>query len=145
MSTIFTDRPFEQHGALLVRLVFGAVLLAHGVLKVIDFAATLAYFVALGLPSELAYLVVLLEIAGGLLLFVGYQTRWAALAVLPVLLGATWVHLGNGWLFSANGGGWEYPLLLAVLAVAQILGVGPAFSLLGGLRLSRQPRAESPA
>ena len=49
------------------------------------------------------------------------QTRWVALALVPILLGATWVHSGNGWLFSAEGGGWEYPFFLALAAVVQAL------------------------
>ena len=40
---------------------------------------------------------------------------------VPVLLGAVWAHAGNGWVFSGTHGGWEYPLYLAVLAVAQVL------------------------
>lgn len=42
-------------------------------------------------------------------------------ALVPVLLGATWVHAGNGWLFTAPNGGWEYPAFLAAAAVAQAL------------------------
>ena len=59
----------------------------------------------------------------------GFQTRLAAAAVLPVLLGALWVHIGNGWVFSAPNGGWEYPLYLIVLAVAQVLLGSGAFAL----------------
>jgi putative oxidoreductase len=40
---------------------------------------------------------------------------------VPVLLGATWAHAGNGWLFTATGGGWEYPLFLSLTAVVQAL------------------------
>jgi putative oxidoreductase len=38
-----------------------------------------------------------------------------------VLFGALWVHSGNGWVFSAAGGGWEYPLFLIVVSVAVAL------------------------
>ena len=40
---------------------------------------------------------------------------------VPVLGGALWVHSGNGWVFSANGGGWEYPLFLIVVSVVVAL------------------------
>ena len=46
-----------------------------------------------------------------LLLLVGVATRWVALATLPILLGAAWVHLPNGWVFSAKGGGWDGPFV----------------------------------
>ena len=48
-----------------------------------------------------------------------------ALALVPVLAGALWVHAGNGWVFSAANGGWEYPLFLIVVSfVAALLGDG---------------------
>jgi len=34
-----------------------------------------------------------------------------------VLLGATWAHAGNGWLFTAANGGWEYPAFLTLAGV----------------------------
>jgi putative oxidoreductase len=41
------------------------------------------------------------------------------------LLGALWIHSGNGWLFTAKGGGWEYPLFLIMAAIVQgLLGDG---------------------
>jgi putative oxidoreductase len=49
----------------------------------------------------------------------GIQTRWVALALSPILIGAIWAHAGNGWLFASTDGGWEYPLYLFVLCIAQ--------------------------
>jgi putative oxidoreductase len=84
-------------------------------------AGTAQYFESLGLPAALAYATFFAELIGGVLLVLGIQSRWVALALLPVLFGAAWVHIGNGWVFSAQGGGWEYPLYLIVLSVAQAL------------------------
>ena len=62
-------------------------------------------------------------------LILGVGTRWVSLALVPILLGATWVHSGNGWVFSAENGGWEYPAFLTLAAVVQAL-LGPgAFAL----------------
>jgi putative oxidoreductase len=44
-----------------------------------------------------------------------------AIALVPILVGATWVHAGNGWVFSAPNGGWEYPLFLIVASLVQAL------------------------
>jgi putative oxidoreductase len=55
------------------------------------------------------------------LLIAGVHSRWVALALVPVLLGAAAVHWGNGWLFTAPNGGWEYPVFLAAAAVVQAL------------------------
>lgn len=116
--------------ALLLRLTLGVMFLAHGlVLKVLTYslAGTAAFFVNVGLPGWLAYVTALAEIAGGLLLILGVQARWVALALSPILLGALiWVHGANGWVFTAPNGGWEYPAYLFVLCVAQtLLGDGP--------------------
>ncbi|WP_430623873.1 DoxX family protein [Marinimicrobium locisalis] len=65
------------------------------------------------------------EATAGIAILLGIHTRWFALAMIPVLLGATWAYTGNGWLFTNEGGGWEYPLLLSVLAgVQSLLGDG---------------------
>lgn len=106
-------------GTALLRITLGIILLAHGLLKVLGFgiAGTVGYFESLGLPAFVAYLTIFGELAGGLALILGVYCRLAAGLSIPLLLGATWVHLGNEWVFSNQGGGWEYPLLLVVLAV----------------------------
>ena len=92
-----------DYAATTLRVSSGVLFLAHGLLKVNVFtiAGTVGYFESLGLPGALAYLTIFAELAGGLALILGVGTRLAALALIPVLLGATWVHAGNGWLFSA--------------------------------------------
>lgn len=130
MSAIPQDR-LERYGAFVLRITLGGILLAHGLLKVLVFTlpGTAEYFASLGLPGVLAYAVATAEVGGGLLLLLGVASRWVALAVQPVLLGALWVHSGNGWLFSASGGCWEFPLVLVLLALSvSLLGNG-AFAL----------------
>ena len=110
---------YQQTGAALLRITLGIILLAHGLLKVLVFgvAGTVGFFESLGLPTIAAYLTIFGELAGGLGLISGIYSRLAAALSVPLLLGATWAHLGNGWVFSNPGGGYEYPLLLVVLAV----------------------------
>lgn len=115
---------YEAYGALVLRLSLGIMFVAHSVvLKWMTFtlAGTAQFFESLGLPAFLAYVTVLAELVGGIMLILGVQSRWVALALLPILVGATWVHSGNGWVFSAQGGGWSYPLHLVVLSLAQVL------------------------
>jgi len=104
--------PNSAYAAFVLRVASGALFIAHGLLKVFVFTlpGTVAYFESLGLPGFLAYLTILAEIGGGLALILGVATRAVSLAVTPVLLGAVWVHSGNGWVFSNEGGGWEFPL-----------------------------------
>src|SRR6185503_20916125 len=82
---------------------------------------TVKFFESLGLPGFSAYLTIAAEGIGGILLILGVKTRYAAAALVPVLLGASWVHWKNGWLFTNAGGGWEYPVFLAAAAVVQAL------------------------
>jgi putative oxidoreductase len=110
--------------AALLRISLGVMYLTHSiVLKVFTFgfAGTAGYFASLGLPSATAYVVIAAESLGGILLLANIRTGWVSLGLVPVLLGALWVHSGNGWVFSAAGGGWEYPLFLIVVSVAVAL------------------------
>jgi putative oxidoreductase len=111
-------------GDTLLRVALGIMFIAHSVvLKYFTFtlAGTAQYFASIGLPAFLAYVVFAVEAIGGVLLVLGIATRWIALALIPVLLGALWVHLGNGWVFSAPNGGWEYPLFLIVISAVVAL------------------------
>lgn len=123
------NRDLSPYGALLLRVGLGVVFLAHGpYLKgaVFGLEGTAQFFTSVGLPATLAYLVFLAETLGGIALITGFLARWAALGLVPISLGATWVHWDAGWVFSNAGGGWEYPAVLALAATAQfLLGNGP--------------------
>jgi putative oxidoreductase len=110
-------------GILILRLSLGVMFIAHGLLKVMVFTmpGTVGFFESVGFPGFTAYVVVAAEIGGGVLLVLGIETRRVALALVPVLLGATYVHLGNGWVFSNEHGGWEYPLFLTLVTIVQAL------------------------
>ncbi|MEC7189941.1 MAG: DoxX family protein, partial [Pseudomonadota bacterium] len=90
-----------NYGATITRLSLGVILLAHGLLKIFVFTipGTVGFFESLGLPAMVAYLTILGEIAGGTALIAGIYTRLTALLSVPILLGATWAHAGNGWVF----------------------------------------------
>ncbi len=109
-----------NYGATITRLSLGVILLAHGLLKVFVFTipGTVGFFESLGLPAIIAYLTIFGEIAGGAALIAGLYTRLTALLSVPILLGATLAHSGNCWVFSNQGGGWEFPALLVVMAIA---------------------------
>ncbi|GHC37744.1 DoxX family protein [Aidingimonas halophila] len=120
-ATHLTTDNLQPHAIALLRIALGVMTLAHGLLKVFVFTipGTVGYFESLGLPGVLAYLTILAEVGGGLALILGLFTRWVSLALVPVLLGAAWVHLGNGWMFSNEGGGWEFPIFWALALLVQ--------------------------
>jgi putative oxidoreductase len=110
-------------GATLLRLTLGAMYLAHAGLKVFTFtmAGTVQFFASVGYPGWVAYAVVAAEVLAGVLLIAGIKVRAVALAMVPVLVGAVAVHWPNGWVFSAQGGGWEYPVFLTIASLVQAL------------------------
>lgn len=121
----------RDYGALILRLALGTMFVAHALLKYFVFTlpGTVAFFESLGLPGFFAHLTFLAELVGGVLLILGIYARAVALVLVPVLLGATWAHIGNGWLFTNPKGGWEYPAFLTVAAVVQALIGDGAFAL----------------
>ncbi|MEL0222988.1 MAG: DoxX family protein, partial [Gammaproteobacteria bacterium] len=87
----------QAFGMTITRIALGIVLFAHGyILKVETFTigGTVGFFESIGLPAIAAYLVIGGEILGGIALILGAFTRLAAWLSLPILLGATWMHLG---------------------------------------------------
>jgi putative oxidoreductase len=119
-----TDTRNAAYAALLLRLALGIMFLSHSlVLKLFVFTleGNAQFFASIGLPAALGYVVFAAEAVGGVLLILGVQSRWVALALLPILLGAVWVHAPNGWMFGYPNGGWEYPAYLSVLAIVQAL------------------------
>ena len=122
-------------GVALLRVSLGTMYLAHSVvLKLFTYglAGTAGYFESIGLPGWLAYATFAAEAVGGSLILIGFHARWVALALTPALLGAViWAHGANGWVFTAPGGGWEYPVYLIVLSVAQALLGDGAFAVSG--------------
>ncbi len=130
-----------EYSAFLMRMSLGIILLAHGLLKVFVFTipGTVGYFEGLGLPAFIAYFTIIFEVFGGIAMIAGVFTRLIAVASIPILLGATWAHFSNGWVFSAEGGGWEFPALLVVLAVAVAI-QGAGKYAIDQIRLSNQPQ-----
>ena len=107
----------------LLRLGFAAVFLFHGFGKVATFSG---FAQMIGGSVPMAALVTFAEIAAGLGIIIGaFQseliTRLAALAAIPVLLGAIVMVHGPRWSFTpAEGfpmGGMEFQVVLLLIAV----------------------------
>ncbi|MBS0374541.1 MAG: DoxX family protein [Proteobacteria bacterium] len=112
------------YAALLLRLVLGALFLAHAWLKVAVFTIPgfVGYFASLGFPAIVAYAVLAAEILGGLALILGVYAAWVALPLALEMAGTiVLVHGANGWLFTNKGGGWEYPALWTIALLALFL------------------------
>lgn len=118
--------------ASILRVSMGILFIAHAGLKLFVFtpAGTAAYFASLGLPGPLAYLVIAAELFGGIALILGFYSRWVSLALIPILLGSIYTpHGAAGFIFSNQGGGWEFPAFWAVTLLVQALLGDGAFAL----------------
>ena len=120
-----------EYGMILLRLVVGLTLAAHGSQKLFGFfggsgtAGTRTFFAGLGFrtPLVMAFIAGLSELGGGLLFAFGLLTPIAALALTVVMLNAIGtVHWNKGFFNSA--GGYEYNLLIIAAAVA-LTAAGP--------------------
>lgn len=133
---VLADTDNAALAALVLRVAMGILFLVHGGLKLFIFtpAGTAGYFESLGLPSALAYLVILAELGGGIALILGVYSRAVSLALIPILLGSIYTpHGAAGFIFSNEGGGWEFPAFWAVALLVQAL-LGNGSFALGGSR-----------
>ena len=138
------DVRYAPYAAFVLRIALGLVFIAHALLKplVYTFAGTVAFFVQHGFPGWTAYPVFAAELVGGLALIAGVHTRWAALGLIPIAVGALTVHWENGWTFTATNGGWEYvAFLIAALLVQSALGDG-AYALKGAADGARSQKSQ---
>ena len=121
MTQIFKTNSGD-YATLTLRIAAGVMFLAHGLMKLIIFtpAGTAEFFASVGFPPFLGYATMTFEIVAGILLMIGFASRWVSLLGIGVMLGAATVHMGNGWVFSNPGGGWEFPVYSAATLLALV-------------------------
>ncbi len=115
-----------HYGLLLIRVVLGIVMVAHGAQKLFSFgyAGIAQGFGQTGipLPQVSAAIIIAVEFLGGLLMIAGFLTRYVAAAFgFAMIVAALKVHLPNGFFLPA---GYEFVLALAAMAFGLAL-TGP--------------------
>ncbi len=104
-------------GLLVLRVVLGAVMIAHGYGKLFGGMHHYAQYVhSIGLPGWLAYPSAVIEFAGGLLVLVGFATRISAFFIFLNMAVAIW----KGHAHQSLMGGYEFPLAVAAIAFVLI-------------------------
>ncbi|MBE0510614.1 MAG: DoxX family protein [Chromatiales bacterium] len=120
----------------LIRIVTGLLLIPHGAQKLFGWfggyglSATGQFFeTSLNMSPGILWAALAggVEFFAGIALVLGILTRPAALGVAIVMAVAMTVHIPQG--FFWNNGGYEYPLMWGLLAVAILLRGGGAYSL----------------
>ena len=130
LNSIFkTDDDFA---IFIARLALGIVILPHGLQKLLGlfggpgFSGTMNFFVQQGIPSVIAFLIIICESFGSIGLIIGFLSRLAALGITLDMLGAILlVHLPNGffmnWFGAQQGEGFEYHILAVGLALVVLI------------------------
>lgn len=110
MSTITTTRPTgvsttgsQDVAALVGRILLAALFVPAGFGKLMGFAGTVGYIASVGLPlpQVAAVVAILVELGLGLMLLVGFKTRWAAIGIALFTLVATFAF-HNYWAMPAD-------------------------------------------
>lgn len=126
---------------LALRLTLGSVIFAHGAQKLLGwfggygFKGTYGYFTqTAGLPGLIAFLVIIGESFGSVALLLGLLTRFSAISIGIIMLGATLlVHREHGffvnWFGAQKGEGYEFHLLAIGIAITLGITGGGAYSL----------------
>lgn len=114
---------WQGWGITILRVVVGAVFLAHGGQKLFiwGFGNVAAFLGKIGVPAPLlaAVVVTLVEFLGGLTLILGLYTRWAAaLLAFDMLVAILTVHLRGGFFLPT---GFEFALTLLGASIALVL------------------------
>ncbi len=136
MKRIITTNPTNIY-ALIARLTLGIVVFPHGAQKLLGwfggngFEATMTSLTTkMELPWIIAFLVILIESIGSLLLIMGLITRVASLGILVNFIGVvltTQMHNGffmNWSKVADKGEGLEYFILLFGLAIITLIAGG---------------------
>ncbi|XDD51376.1 DoxX family protein [Leptospira sp. WS92.C1] len=137
-ETIFATN--SDFGPLLLRIVLGLVLFPHGAQKLLGWfggyglKGTMGYFTGTaGLPTIIAFLVIIGESFGSVALIFGLLTRFSALSIAVIMLGAAYlVHKEHGffinWFGAQKGEGYEFHLLATGAALTLAITGAGAYS-----------------
>jgi putative oxidoreductase len=85
--------------ALIGRILLALIFVLSGFQKIVNFSGTAGFMTMNGVPAVPVLLVlsILIELGGGLLMVIGFQTRWAAILVFLFLIPVTLVFHVHGY------------------------------------------------
>lgn len=92
----------KNYGPFVGRLLLALIFILSGWGKIGGFEGTVGYIASKGLPMPqvAAVAAIVIELGAGILLILGWQTRWAATALLIFLIPTT-LFFHNFWAFEA--------------------------------------------
>ena len=135
----------ESWSAFITRVALGLVIFPHGAQKMLGwyggngFSGTMGFFTEqMGLPAMIAFLVILGEFFGSLGLLIGFLTRFTAVSLSFIMVGAmAMVHQQHGffmnWFGQQAGEGYEYHILVIGMCLALMVAGGGKWSVDGAV------------
>ncbi len=122
----------RDYAPTVLRVVTGIIFAAHGWQKLSEFGleGVTGMLAGMGFPMPMVFAVLLIaaELVGGIMLILGFLTRWTAKALVIVsVIALVVVHLPNGFFMST--GGYEYILMLLAACVSLVLSGAGKWSL----------------
>ena len=107
-----TTRIFDFLGPLALRLYLVPIFWMAGTKKLGDMDSIIEWFgnpdwgLGLPFPEVMAWAATLTETGGAIMLLVGFAVRWITIPLMvTMVVAAVTVHMQNGWLAIAEGGG----------------------------------------
>lgn len=85
----------KSHTVFVARVLLSLLFVVAGYNKLMDYSGTLGFVTSLGfpIPTVMTILLIIFELVGGLMLLVGFKTKWAAYALaLVALIAAVVAH-----------------------------------------------------
>jgi len=87
----------SRYSSLIARVLLAHIFIMAGLNKIMGYAGTQGYMESVGVPGMLLPLVIILEVGAGIAILLGWQTRWAALALAGfTVLSAVLFHSNLG-------------------------------------------------
>ena len=124
------DQVRAKYGIFLLRVAIGIDWIVHALLKTYRGMNTHEALLAKnGIMPLLAWPTFGLELVGGACILLGWYSRQWAAFLLCFLAVVVWIKWPVGWLYSNQGGGWEYPLFWLLAQAALVLCGDGAFAL----------------
>ena len=109
----------QEIGKVILRAVVGLLFFIHGLSKFQGgISNTVVFFDSLGIPGFMAYVVAVVELLGGIALFLGLGTRIVTLLFALIMIGAIFTaKLSLGFLGNGQMAGYELDLVLLAVSI----------------------------
>jgi len=109
----------QEIGKVILRAVVGLLFFIHGLSKFQGgISNTVGFFDSLGIPGFMAYVVAVVELLGGIALFLGLGTRIVTLLFALIMIGAIFTaKLSLGFLGNGQMAGYELDLVLLAVSI----------------------------